>query len=179
VTFTAYPGALEELTAAKLQALISELRPLYVRKSADETVNNSTVLQNDDHLFLAMVANVTYELTGLLRYTCASVTPEIQIDFTFPSLTTMEYFGAGPGVNVTGQEGNLSAYSPRSTTSPVGAVFYGTNNSAAFALGISLRGLVRVGANAGNLQLRWAQTVATATDLKMLTDSYLLLRRVD
>lgn len=178
MAFTTYPGSGATLTAATLQALIADLRPLYVRKTADEIVNNSTTLQDDNHLVLAMEANTTYRLGGLLRYTCASTAADMQVGFTIPTGATAVTFGAGGGTNVTGQEGNISVYSPSGAAGSVAAVFYGSNNSAAFPIGISLAGHIRVGATAGNLQLQWAQVSATATDLTMLIDSFIELRKV-
>ena len=178
MAFESYPGAGTTLTAAKLQALIAEVRPLYVRKTADQTITSSTTLTNDTHLFIPMAANTTYKLSGLLRYTCASVTPDLKIAFTIPTGTTGTAFGAGGGTNVTGQEGSISLYSPTGSAGSIAAIHYGTNNSSGFPVGIALNGTIRTGGTAGNLQLQWAQVTSDANGITMLIDSDLELRKV-
>ena len=55
------------LTSAEVAALIATHAALFglhtkiTYKTADQTVNNSAVLQNDDHLLLAVGANEVWE----------------------------------------------------------------------------------------------------------------------
>ena len=89
MAFTTIPGAGARLDASTLYALINELRPLFVRKTSDETVNNSTTLQNDDQLALAVEANATYWLSMRLIMS-SGTTPDFKMLFTFPSGLTMK-----------------------------------------------------------------------------------------
>lgn len=177
MAFESYPGSGTTLTAAKLQALIAEVRPLYARKTADQTITSSTTLTDDTHLLIAMAANTVYKLNGLLRYACASTTPDLKIAFTIPSGTTGTIFGAGGGTNVTGQEGSISLYTPSGSAGSIGTVFFGTNNSGSFPIGIALNGTIRTGGTAGNIRLQWAQVTSDGNGITMLTDSDLELRK--
>lgn len=51
-------------------------------KTADETVNNSTTLQDDDHLInFAVVANVSYHVNMMMAVQAASSTPDLKYYF--------------------------------------------------------------------------------------------------
>ena len=47
-----------------------------VRKTADETVNNSNALQNDNHLLLALAANEVWQVELTLLLLSTSTTPD-------------------------------------------------------------------------------------------------------
>src|SRR4030042_1672706 len=60
-----------------------------VRKTADETVNNSIALQNDDHLLFAIGANEVWDVTLMLLVTTPSVTPFFKIGWSYPASCLM------------------------------------------------------------------------------------------
>lgn len=164
MALTSYPAAGEDLTATILQALISELRPLYAEKTADETVNNSAVLQDDNELVLAVSANTKWEVTALIRYN-SGTTPDIKVKYTVPTSATMKWavFAAGSGV--------FLGYQQDETTT---AIIDGAGTGVACLV----KGILTVGANAGNLTMQWAQNVATVANTIVQAGSYLLLRRM-
>ena len=160
--------ALEELTAADLNSHFTAVTPLFVRKTADESVISSATLQNDNHLFLSVAANTTYELTLRLIANSAT-TADIQFLFTFPAGLTMnlhslEASGAGAS--------NALFTGPFDQTSTRAISTTGSDQI------ITMSGLVMVSATAGTLQLQWSQFVSIASNTTVKTNSYMILRKV-
>src|SRR5262245_12791739 len=79
----------ETLTAANFNQQIRDngnsMGPhLIARKTSDETVNNSTTLQNDDNLLLAVTANEIWQFKLCILYN-SSTAADFKMAFTFPS----------------------------------------------------------------------------------------------
>lgn len=164
MAFTTLPGAGSRLYASTLSSLITELRPVTVRKTANETVNNSTTLQNDDELAIAVEANLTYDFDCELIYN-SGATPDLKFGWTYPSGLTMFYavYAAGGGT--------FLGYNEIETSVP--AV-----DGAGAAVGVLLKGTVFVSATAGTLQLQWAQQTLNASNTIVQTGSYIRLKRI-
>lgn len=127
-------------------------------KAADEIVNNSAALQNDDDLVLAVEANVTYSLCMFLFSNIIS------------SITLDGAFAVPTGAAITGTIGSIDA--GLSDLSIETSYQNLAGNSFVLVLG-----RVIVGVNAGNVQFQWAQGTATAEDTKVLQGSTLMLIR--
>lgn len=134
----------------------------HVRKTADEIVNNSLVVQNDDHLLLPVEANEVWKFELLALVNCVTATPGTRFIFTGPAGSTITWW------NATNDGNGLS--------NPVAAQV--TFSNPAGISGIRLAGWIANGATAGTLRLQWAQRVATAEDTKVLANSLLLGRRI-
>ncbi len=131
------------------------VRPLLVRKTADETVNNSNVLQNDDELLFAVGVNEIWEFTIYIIYN-SGATPDFQHNLTGPAASTIYQHGTGL------------------TPAAAASIVVSASNWLGFGsavLGLVIKGIIVNGANAGNLQLQWAQNTADASDTKVLTNS--------
>ena len=129
-----------------------------VRKSADETVNNSTTFQNDDALLLAVRANTTW-VVKLALLVNSSAVADFKVQITGPAGSTIEGFFAG--LDATGNSpGSFGA----SLTLP-GA---GANELKPIEF------LVIIGSTAGDIQVQWAQNTAQVSDTKVLADSCLV-----
>lgn len=144
--------------------------PLFARKIADEIVNNSNTLQNDDHLFLALEALLIYEFEAVLSTSTVSTTPDIKVAFTVPAGAAIRWGGVG-------------AQPVFLTSTPNGGSAGVSGTAVVFSLAtaneyVHIRGLVIMGVTAGTLQLQWAQNAATVEDTKLLTNSYIIARRV-
>lgn len=134
---------------------------LFVRKTADESVTSSTVLQNDNHLVVALAANSTY-LIELGLFHVADTAGDTKIDLACPAgVTTL--FGD--------QEENATAVD-LSTTSKV------LSDSTGIVRLSQLWGIVRTAGTAGNMQLRFAQNTSSATATTMKADSYMTAKKV-
>ena len=141
--------------------------PFYVRKSATETVNNSAVLQNDDHLLKAIGANESWVFDFELQVTAAGSTGGFRIAITVPSGSMfLQAIGGGDSALIKG-------------TSIVSgtAITLGNGSGLAMTL-IKARALVRNGATPGNVQLQWAQSGAVASDLTLGVESFMTGFRV-
>lgn len=134
-----------------------------VPKTANETVTNSNVLQNDNELLAAVDANSTYKMD--LRIFTNGPVGAVNTNFgwTAPALATMQW-------------GDL--FGDAATT------IAGTQNRDVIGTGASdLRlfeavGTLITGANAGTLQLQWAQGTADPTASTVFAGSVLTLIKI-
>ena len=136
-----------------------EAAPLFALKTSDETVNNSSALQNDDALFLTVAVNTTYDLE-LWVLQSSGATPNFKLDFTLPAGATWR--GGHFDCNNT-QIGIM-------TTAAVSGVT-GTGADAY----VMLKALISIGGTAGTVQLRWAQNTANASNTIVRANSRLKL----
>lgn len=138
-----------------------------VRKPADESVNNSTVLQNDDHLLTAIAANeiMAFDCTIFFNATTAA-----DFKFTF----------AGPA-GIVGEWGIAFKSLPAGTfDDPPGVGFGTTISTRGVGAHLTLRpsGLARNAGTAGNLTFQWAQNTAEVGDTTVQNDSFCMFYRL-
>jgi hypothetical protein len=161
-TFTPVPTAGTNLRASVLSSLVTEARPLFVRKANDETVNNSATLQADDQLILAVAASVTYRF--MLRLIVnTNATADFKMQFTFPSGTTMSY-DAFTGSNPDTAASSLQGPSTQATISAFSGV--------AADQTLHIVGMIITSTTAGSMGVTWAQNTANASDTIVKTNSY-------
>lgn len=138
---------------------------IFLRKTANETVNNLATLQDDDHLTTTIVNGAVYHFDLRLHYT-SGTTPDLKIGWSFPTSTTMAW--AGVDSDTAGAvriAGNLSQLS-------VPAICGSGTDLTAHYTGIVVAG------SSGTFKLQWAQNTLTATNSTIYAGSYLLIRRV-
>lgn len=135
-----------------------------VRKTADETVNNSATLQNDDVLLLAMAANETWYFTVSLAY-LGNTTSDFQWAFTVPTGATLRWGCSPVKQNISG----LMVQCDSVTGSGTGDTVQADTTH----MQLTVHGVVVNGGTAGNLQLQWAQATATVVDTIVRVNSYL------
>lgn len=154
----------EILTAANLN---NNLDRAVVIKAADQTVNNSAALQNDTHLVLPVVANAKYWMyLGAVQN--SNATANFKIDFTAPAATTWHFGFFDFGSSAANEQFGI--------TNSLGAVA-GITGAAANSV-CQVTGWFVTGANAGNLQFRWAQDTANVSNTIVRAGSILLLLRL-
>ena len=137
-----------------------------VIKTVDETVNNSSALQNDDDLLYAVGANELWIAEWTLIF-MAGATPDIKFRVTVPTGATSRATGIS----------NLSGASWQGQTwtgSDMGHDGSGISTPVIF----TIHEYLDTGANAGNVQLQWAQIVATSEDTKVLKGSRVVARKI-
>ena len=127
-----------------------------IRKTADEIVSNSAVLQNDDELLLPLGANESWAFLIVIRLNSTAVA-DFSFKLTAPAGAVGEYIITAEGVADSNPVGNV-----------YGIVADGSNQI------LALRGVVVNGSTAGNLQLQWSQNTAEASDTKVLANSYII-----
>jgi len=119
-----------------------------VVKTADESVVTSTVLQDDDELFVALNANKTYAFVLFLIIN-TNTSADFKAAFTHPAGSNGEWAET--------LEPNIEFF-PLATSQSQG-MSAGNDRSEAYM------GRVIMGATPGNLQLQWAQVIANATTI--------------
>lgn len=167
--FTAYKTSGDEVPASYIQNLINDVRPIFARKTVDETVTNATTgttLQNDDELFVSVAASTVYRFECNLGISTPTTT-DFKCLFTFPAGLTMKY----TLVCTTAGAAALFPFNLDQTTTV-------TIEGNAAVQGAVFTGIIIVGATAGTLQLQWAQGTATASNTTVQAGSYLTLQKM-
>lgn len=136
----------------------------YARKTGDETVNNSATLQDDDQLFLPVVAGAVYEMR-LRAYFVSPPTPDIKFGWGYPAGTKMWWTAIDAQTGTT--LGKLTE----------------TDVAAVVTIGPTwqtqtFEGAVIVGGTSGTLNFRWAQNGANPSNTIVHEGSMLMLERV-
>ncbi len=148
---------------------------LLVRKTANQTVNNSSTLVNDNHLSFSVAANEIWVLELTIFYQTTSVA-DIKVGITMPSGATyrmgqhtLDASGGG-----TTQE-HVDAFSDPDT----GIAAY-TAGGAGLTTEVTAfyHYLIVISSTAGTIQIKWAQNAAEVSDTIMLKDSYLKAFRI-
>jgi hypothetical protein len=144
------------------------------RKTADETVNNSTTLQNDDHLTFTIGASEIWAFWGMLALTTpSSATPDLKADFDIPSGGNVRSTFIGPQLGVTDAT-NTQMYSNHIDSGGVHTIGITTGGQ----IGVLFSGVARNGATPGSVRLRWAQNSAASENTTIRTDSFLVAMRI-
>jgi hypothetical protein len=153
--------------------------PTIVRKTADETVNNSATLQNDDDLLLAIAANEVWLVELYLLQKSPSTTADFKMGWAYPAGCSI-YWGV-PNLNTTYGTGG-QYWLTVVAAGTIGAILTEASTLAAASLngtqGIHITAIVINGATAGTLNFQWAQNTATAEDTKVLANSCLIAHKL-
>ncbi len=143
--------------------------PTIVLKSADETVASSTTLQDDDELLFAIGANDHWVATFTLFFDTNSG-PDFSLAITWPSGGTGIYDVTNSGRG----SDNLVEHIGWETVSGTAVRFdIGTVDPVAVVYVI-----VRNGATAGNVTLRWAQASSNVVSTTVKAGSFLVAHEV-
>ncbi len=155
-------------------ASVNRFRDLFVRKSANETVNTSAALQNDDELVLTVVASAKYILEAYIIYD-TNTTADFKCAWVGPTSATLAWTVTGLATAATGVSGSIimavAAIADGGAQS-IGGAGSGTQVAA------RITGLLTVSTTAGTLQFRWAQGTSDASDTIVIANSYMRLTRV-
>jgi len=136
-----------------------------IYKAADETVNNSTTLQNDDSLVLPVAANEVWYFQMNVLYT-SSGAADFKIGWTIPAAGALRWH---------------AIYRNTAATDVVWAGGLETDVlsiAGTSALAVMVFATYKGGANAGDVQLQWAQNTAEVSDTKVLAGSAMIVTRL-
>lgn len=150
--------------SAGIRGGIPIVRRIY--KTANEVVNNSTALQDDDHLLFTATANTPYFVELILAVTATSTTPDFKFTFTLPS-GTMDIAG-----------GNFQANSSAWISAGASGSTEYVDLANAAGQSIFIRGVINVGATGGTVRFRWAQNSTSATAVTLLQNSMMIITPV-
>lgn len=134
-----------------------------VEKNADETVNNSSTLQNDDDLKFTMAANTAYAIEMIMYYNSTSAAPDFKYAFTIPAGASMNLQGQGFTSTTTMASCRINVSG--STCTLVGSV--------APDWTVSVIGIVQTAATPGDFQLQWAQNSANSANTVVNKNSWM------
>lgn len=137
-----------------------------VRKSANEVVNNSSTLQDDDHLLLALAASEVWRFECNLFYD-SGTTPDIKFAFTFPAGATLYWVNYGDDATGTNSTGNA-------VITASAAVRHSFGNGVGSVRHMLIMGVIANDTTPGNLQLQWAQNTLNASDTTLRANSTLM-----
>lgn len=132
-----------------------------VIKTADETVNNSDTLQNDDELYFAIAANEIWVVEFDIFHN-SSATADIKFAVVAPSGATVHTYFLG--------------YRASAALAKVYRAGGGVSTDVDGVAGDTLERYLAViinGSTAGNVQLQWAQNTQDASNTKVLANSML------
>lgn len=149
-----------------VQIPTTDLQPLWALKTVAESVASSTTLQNDDALFVSVLANTTYKLKCHMIINTVSAA-SFKLDLTLPAGTTWR-----PGSFICGSASANLQMGPMNTAAITGITGTGVDTIVEFEAAIQVAG------TAGTVQLRWAQNVSNGTSTVVGVGSWLKLDRV-
>ncbi len=142
---------------------------MLIVKTADETVNNSVTLQNDDELSFTATANKTY-LVDLYLLLNGGITADYKFAWSLPSgawYWGAEAEGGGGGISIYWVPKDVSAGSMAAISSSTLSV----SGSANTPQGLHLTTTIAIGGSGGTVNLQWAQNTQTVADTKVLAKS--------
>ena len=140
--------------------------PTIVRKTSDETVNNSTTLQNDDELLLAIAANEVWAVDIYIKFFNAG-TANFKGGIVLPALADCE-----GGIVYDDLAGTVQW--EQTLASGEVATMGGVGENAI----VVFHYIVTNGANAGNVQFQWAQVTANAEDTTVRAGSCIIAHQL-
>lgn len=141
-----------------------------LRKAAAETVNNSSVLQDDADFLFAIAANEIWAVDMHIFITSGGATADAKVTWVLPAGASMLLLALGivDTNNTSHGEG----------TTPGTAVVVPLAFAGVSTIQLHIYALLVNGATPGTAQFQWAQNVATVEDLSFAINSYLVANKL-
>jgi hypothetical protein len=140
-----------------------------ITKTADQTVTNNAAFQNDNTLLVAMAANSSYNIDAVINFSSTSAAADYKYTFTVPAGSTVAISATADTAAAAGTICNITTSGQTCTIA----------STAGYRGNITLKGYVRTGGTAGNLQFQFAQNTATGgQSVTVYQGSSLSYRRV-
>jgi hypothetical protein len=136
-------------------------------KTNDESVSNSNVLQDDDHLFVTLGSGEVWEFEGMLDFSSSSANPDVAFGLNVPT-------GATYKLSYHSNDGSATGFRSGVLSSGSSMVDIPAGGSAV----VFVRGIVIMGSTSGTVRLQWAQNSADATPTTARASSYLKFTRI-
>lgn len=152
-------------------AVMSQIRPVVIRKTGDESVTSSTTLQDDDHLVFPIGANEIWHVRYALLYS-ASTAGDCKINVTVPSGGAYRLGILGLDASASGATG---AFGTTTMTEVSGSNIRGGSGFSALAI---FEGVIVNGATPGAVTLQFAQGTSDGTATTLLANSSLVAHRI-
>lgn len=161
---------------AKLDAAdFAAVYPLYVKKSAAETLTSNTTLQDDNDLSIAIAAGQIVRVELLLAVSGPASPGDVKVAWSAGGTLTSPTgrHCIGPDTSIT----SIASTTVRASATHglTTAVTYGTDGSGPSAIREDF--IIDGGASGGTLTLQWAQN-ASGTTTTVQANSYMLVTEV-
>lgn len=150
-----------------------------VAKTADQSVNNSTTLVDDNHLKITLLGDSTskYLLECFLLIDAVDASCDIKLGFT-TAVATVRWAGLD-GNTVTPSWGGLAVASTGVLSNTAATtISYGTVTAGSTEMPLSLAAYVADGGTSGDVKLRWAQNTAVSGNLTLKTGSFMRITKI-
>jgi hypothetical protein len=160
--------------SGSLQYLYDNLPPAqytWITKSADETVNNSSTLQNDDSFTFTTTASTDYYVELDLYLTSATATPDLKFAWTMTGMTWDGWYANSPGATATYSFAAASAQTS-------GTAISITSGNIPTSSPLHMSFMIHSGSTGGTLNFQWAQNTATVENTTVKKNSLLKYRTV-
>lgn len=169
-------GASPVCSETEAAALVAATNPVKVHKTADKTLNNEATLENDDHLLMLVGANEVWLIDIYLLY-MGNTTAAFNFGLSYPIGCSIHWSIAGAGED---PQANCWGYQ---TAAHNGRLLYETETvefgtASTDETGKHLILLVANGANAGNVNLQWAQKTATVGNSTVKANSCIIAHQL-
>lgn len=142
--------------------------PIMARKTVDEDApTSSAAVQDDDELFVAVKANSTYFVIAWIRFTAASNTPDLRVNWSGPAGSTISRAEWGhPSATTT------SADTIDTTTATTGDNGRGAGTTEK-SLFVQLE--IVTGVTAGSLKFRFGQVTSSVDKVTVKAGSRIIM----
>jgi len=127
-------------------------------KASDQTINNSTVLVNDNDLVIPIAANDAWVMELFILQTSPSANSDFKVGWAYPVGCAIRWGAVYDHAGGSIWTGTTNASTPSAINIETTTYVYG---SGALQQAIKFIAIVINGANAGNINLQWAQGTAT------------------
>lgn len=137
-------------------------------KNGDETVNNSTTFQNDDHFVFTTLnypSGVRLSMEGFIFYDAAQAA-DLKMQWSIPSGWEMRWGCSGAVLGVTGTTGDGN------WAGTFGSLVVGGANVGTF-MASRIVGTLNTGSTPGPVTLQWAQNTADVSNARITVNSWI------
>lgn len=176
MAFTTVPAAFAKLRASVLSALITDVRPIGVVKTADTSRSSTTSRSADPELSVTLPPG-TWELDALLLVTGGNAAGDFNFDWAFPADATLSSGTHGVlddlASGTTAANVNVAGYSA-DTSTPTGGHSLGASTSVTAVISHATVTIVTAGA----VTIEWAQNSISATATVLKAGSKLTARKL-
>lgn len=145
--------------------------PSVVIKGSDTGRASTTSVSADPDLVIAVVANATYMVQGVIFYDGGTGGSEGDIKWSFSTPS-----GASGQYSVAHQ--NLSASYVGAFASNWTDTVTGSTSGIGTILVLTISGMLAIASTAGNLTFNWAQNTSMSTNTHVKAQSFLTLQRI-
>lgn len=150
--------------------LLNSMLPLAARMTANQSLTTSSiVLQNITELAVPVESDAIYFTYGWLRFTAGSNTPDIRLNYTYPSGASFTRADMGVPTTTTTQADvvDLGVYSTGDTS----------RGASTGQRSVFMQGELITGGTAGTFQVQAAQQTSSVDALTMIAGSRIMLVR--